>query len=543
MGNRTSSPAEPDLSDKNCEKTCGLQYGISQVFDQNVLKQQKIRASKAHVKPNTFTDRKDKKYYRHMLDDVMLKTFNSDDEQKIFRKSLEGMNANYPEILKGEETKMFYCPSAYSFSSRIGIDESCVPDALDDMKISLESKKNLTDKDTKNLKKIRDHLQKLRPELAEQEFVDALACFFYQRRGIFIHSLKFDDYLKVLTNKAREHRRQKKNIAFELTDFETKLADQLNISSQTLDNTVDTVVSHLLKKPKAIYHTRINGKVVRETIDEQLKGNDRMYIMKIFKPAKDYTIDEVKDGIRLGKFESECRVAGENDLFIMLPDSKLILCVEIKRHLNGKVQNTASISIPSIDRNLFSASSQLKKNAQFISSKHGAILSPEWRFAKIAAISPSFHNPDKICSHCKKFILTTEIVKTPGALGQWWKETGLSERSALFSKQSRKRAYREIQLFFNRVVCMSVVRVVPDPFHAWAQVQGNQQQLHMGAGHTQVTPGVYTKAVSDDLDIEEVLKAAHSAYKILFFNKDQMALLTTDNFPFLIFMCDFGAGS
>lgn len=86
-----------------------------------------------------------------------------------------------------------------------------------------------------------------------------------------------------------------------------------------------------------------------------------MYVMKIFKPAKDCTIDEVKDGIRLGKFESECRVAGENDLFIMLPDSKFILCVEIKRHLNCKDQNIASISIPSIDRNLCSASSQLKK--------------------------------------------------------------------------------------------------------------------------------------------------------------------------------------
>ena len=36
---------------------------------------------------------------------------------------------------------------------------------------------------------------------------------------IFIHSLKLDEHLKVLTNKAREHRRQNKNIAFELTDY------------------------------------------------------------------------------------------------------------------------------------------------------------------------------------------------------------------------------------------------------------------------------------------------------------------------------------
>ena len=342
-------------SDKNCSKSCGLQYGISEVFSQNVFEQQKVKISKCHVKPQTFDDPDDQKYFGHMLEDVMVKTFQSDDEQKIFRKSLEGMKENYPEILEGQEHNMFYCPTSFNFSSRIGENESCVPDALDEMKAKLEVNPNSTPKDRQNLKKIREHLQKLRPELAEQEFVDALACFFYKQRGIFIHSLKLDEHLKVLTNKAREHRRQNKNINFELTEFETKLADLLNISSQAFDDIVNTVVSHLLKKPKAIYHTRINGKVVRESIDEKRKGNDRMYVMKIFKPGKDYTIDEVKDGIRLGKFESECRVAGENVLFIMLPDSKLILCVEIKRHLNYKDQNTASNSNPSIDRNLFSA--------------------------------------------------------------------------------------------------------------------------------------------------------------------------------------------
>ena len=130
------------------------------------------------------------------------------------------MKANYQEILEGQEKNMFYCPTSFNFSSRIGENESCVPDALGKMKSSLEVNSHLTTKERQNLEKIRDHLQKLRPELAEQEFVDALACFFYQERGIFIHSLKLDDHLKVLTNKAREYRRQNKNIGFGLTDFE-----------------------------------------------------------------------------------------------------------------------------------------------------------------------------------------------------------------------------------------------------------------------------------------------------------------------------------
>ena len=306
--------------------------------------------------------------------------------------------------------------------------------------------------------------------------------------------------------------------------------------------TANIVVNHILTKPKASNQTRINGKVVRESIDEQLKGNDQMYTKKLFKPAKKYSINEVRDGIMLGKFESECRVAGENDLFIMLPDSKLILCVEIKRHMKCKDEYTKSASIPYIDKNMVSASQQLRKNARFISSKHGAILSPGWRFVKICAISPSVYCPDKICSNCQKFILTPDIVKTPGRLQKWWKDTGLSNRSKLLNKTSKDEAYSEFQVFFNRAVCMSSVRVVADPFHTWAQVQGNNQ-FHMGAGHTAASQNITKNAGSGGLDFEDVLKGSHHAYKTLFFTKDQMALLTTNNFPSVIFLCDFGAGN
>ena len=531
------------LSDSNCEKGCGLQYGISQAFDQVVLEQQKVKASKSQIKPQTFDDPNDQNYYKHMLEDVMVKTFTDDDEQKIFRKSLEGMKTNYSDILEGQERTMFYSPTAFNFSSRIGKDETCVPDALDEMKISLESKQQPSPKDERNLRKIRDHLRKLRPELAEQEFVDALACFFYSQRGIFIHSLKLDDHLKVLTNKAREHRRQNKNIGFGLTDFEKKLTEQLNISNQILVDTADTVVTHLLKNPKAKNKRKINGKVVRDSIDEQLKGNDRMYATKLFKPAKNYTIDEVRDGVMLGKFESECRVSGENDVFIMLPDCKLILCVEIKRHMKCKDEKTTFLSAPNMDRNMMSASRQLKKNALFFSSKNGAILSPDWRFAKVCAISPSVYYQDKICINCKRFILTSDIVKTPGRLEKWWKETGLSDRVNTFDQKSKDDSYKEFQLFFNRLVCMSSVRMVPDPYRTWTHVQGNKQHHHMGAGHTQALRDTHKKAATDDLEFEEVLNAAHHAYKILFFTKEQMAILTTDSFPAAIFVADFGAGN
>ena len=82
----------------------------------------------------------------------------------------------------------------------------------------------------------------------------------------------------------------------------------------------------------------------------------------------------------------------------------------------------------SIDRNMKYASRQLTKKANFLSLRHGAILSPGWRFAKICAISPTLNPSEKICKNCQRFVLTSDILKTPGGLDKWWKETGLADR-------------------------------------------------------------------------------------------------------------------
>ena len=132
------SPQRKDASDKNCEKGCRLQYGISEVFENILQQQQNVKTSKSHIQPQTFSDPKDQALYSHMLNDVMLKTFDGPEEQTVFKAALEGMNKNYPEILKGEEQNMFYAPSAFNFDSRIG-ESSCVPEVMDQMQASIES--------------------------------------------------------------------------------------------------------------------------------------------------------------------------------------------------------------------------------------------------------------------------------------------------------------------------------------------------------------------------------------------------------------------
>ena len=129
----------------------------------------------------------------------------------------------------------------------------------------------------------------------------------------------------------------------------------------------------------------------------------------------------------------------------------------------------------------------------------------------------------------------------PGGLEKWWKDTGLANRGGKFDKKEKTKAYNEFQLLFYRLVCLSSVRLVPDPFHTWAQIQGNNPR-HMAAGHTTADPAVRAQCSLANVDIKDILYRSHDAYKVLFFNKDQMSLLASDSLLQVLFMCDFGSG-
>ena len=111
-----SKPLEP-TSDGNCKKECGLQYGVSNLFNQYLNTQHKNKLSTSLAQPQIFDDPNDQKNYGHMLKDDMVHRFNEEGEKNIFRKSFEGMKLNYPEILDGQEKNMFYCPTSFNFSS------------------------------------------------------------------------------------------------------------------------------------------------------------------------------------------------------------------------------------------------------------------------------------------------------------------------------------------------------------------------------------------------------------------------------------------
>ena len=82
----TSSKLYEDGSDQKCSESCGLRYGLSDEFEHSIIDEHKIKTSKAQIKSQIFHNWKEKGKYKHMMKDVILKTFDEESEKKIFRK-------------------------------------------------------------------------------------------------------------------------------------------------------------------------------------------------------------------------------------------------------------------------------------------------------------------------------------------------------------------------------------------------------------------------------------------------------------------------
>ena len=282
---------------------------------------------------------------------------------------------------------------------------------------------------------------------------------------------------------------------------------------------------------------------------KQLKSK----IKQIFKDGIQYMIDDVRKKITLVKFQYEASPPGENDFCCILSDLQLFLSIEVKCHMkDDKKKNVneqdsededasdelPSESKPKIESNLIKASQQLQKNSAYMSRLHGPILRGIWGFVKCIGIIPQVINKDEVCNHCKRFILDEDILTKPGGIEQWFENTGIREYVGKVDQQMKDQAFEDVLVLFNRLVNLSCIgtqkTVLPK---SWKQIQGSNHH-YISAGYT----GAPVGGNAVDLDFEDVLNLPHTALKVLYFNKDQNLLLTTDDILRVIFLCDYGAG-
>ena len=461
------------LTDKYCNQSCGLMLGCSETFKKHLINFNSIKSIRKNIPFELYDSSSKQHKFKEILKDDILKMLSvSSTEIQIVQKALEGMERNYSKILSGEQSQLFIYPSMFYYDSRVGANETLNPDLLEKEKSRLEGVENLNRESEKTLDDIQNYLKRIKPQISEQEFFDAFVTLFFSSRGICIHSFKMDSYLSIFIEKAQKERKSNSSLGFGLTSLEKAIAKALNISNDELTRISEKLMQNLNEVLKSSDAKHIDGRKIHLAIDSTLEGEDKRKAKSKFKPGRKYTKKEIYGGIRLAIFESICKFAGENDLLIMLPDQKLIVCIEIKQHmaLEGELSKRDHI-----DGNLKSAASQLRKNVEYILRVHGNILSPGWDFLKIAAISPRLGNMNRICESCRPFIITSDMIKEPGGITKWWNSLGLDKRKILNSN-TRKKFYNEYLRFFNRIVNLSAVRLHPDPFQNWQQIQGDNCQ-------------------------------------------------------------------
>ena len=128
------------------------------------------------------------------------------------------------------------------------------------------------------------------------------------------------------------------------------------------------------------------------------------------------------------------------------------------------------------------------------------------------------------------------MIKQPNGMLKWWQGTGLDQIGEMDPRMKQK-SYEEFLMFYNRIVNLSKVRVIPEAFKTWGQIQGENER-HMAAGFTEALQ----PSARGHEDVADILQRPHDAYKCIAFNDDQESLLFED-IPFALFFNDFGAGN
>ena len=128
----------------------------------------------------------------------------------------------------------------------------------------------------------------------------------------------------------------------------------------------------------------------------------------------DYTFDEAEQVICIGLTHHYFTPHGELDFLAALPDERLIFNIEVKQQISGNPRNAKKL--------LKDASSQMKRNEQYISRVFAPLLSKGWKLVKVAVVLPGTVREGDICNHCRKFLIDENSLVN---LETWWKQTSL----------------------------------------------------------------------------------------------------------------------
>ena len=378
------------------------------------------------------------------------------------------------------------------------------------------------------LKAIKKFIHTVKPQQAESEIINQLSSLFFNHRGLLLHSLKLDSFLQIFTDEAKRHRK-KRNPGFELTKLEHQIANALNLSETELKEMANQVVNLLIKASGEKYSSVFTRNQIYNAIGlcqywhEDLKVRAK----RKFDGQAKYKLNDIKNAIKLSRYEHESKYPGEVDLLTILPDLELIMQVEVKCDIKGSTADKNNF-------NLKSAAKQLQRYSNHISRVHGPVLNENWKYLKVAAILPNVGDMERVCSHCKRFIITHDVIEQKG-LPIWWKELELPENH-INKNSSKDQFYLEFLHLFNRLVNLTAISRQKSVFTAWKEVQGDNRN-NIVAG---ITPPQDSNISS--FRFQDIIKRPMDESKLLYFNPEQMFLLSTKGLNRVVLFADYGCG-
>ena len=450
------------------------------------------------------------------------------------------MHDKYPDILDGSKKTMSLFPEKFDYDSRVKLHNPVLVELLEEMK-----------RTQKDFKDIENFIRLIKPQAAEELVFSGLSKFFYNQRGMFLHSLKLDQYLKIFVDLSMQGRKSKPADR-PLTAFEERMKEAFRISEESLNKPGDEVIGALQKSQASEVDapsstivpdptkTFLGSDIIKALIDTKQKG----FGQRKFNDDDRYTEEQIRSILRVSKFEMDIKFPGENDFLTVLADLKLFVCLEVKCQVDTKgkeakvSQNSQLQSLPNLDGNLQSAAKQLKKVAYQFAKLHAPILSRGWKFLKVAGVFPHVINTQKLCGHCRKWIITEDIIKTPGGLQKWWEKTGILEQLGKIDEKMKREGYEEYLILFNRYINLSRIGLQKVTLPStWEHIQGSNAP-YISAGYTSAPAG---SSSNDLLGFKNAKTRPTDAFKVLCFEPDQQEILTTV-IPRIVFLCDFGSG-
>ena len=292
---------------------------------------------------------------------------------------------------------------------------------------------------------------------------------------------------------------------------------------------------YLLKRMKSHQtESGINRKDVTSVIENFEIGsrNFKNKAKNKFTKNNFYSEEVIKGYIMMSMYEDVVKLPGEWDFLIILGDGKMMLNVEVKKQLDVESRKKCNLN-----ESLNSASRQTKEHADYASKVFSPLLSDGWNFIKVACILPGELDNDKICSHCRQFV----IVGT----NQAEIEQSILRLKSLLTNQLKTNIEKDKEDFLNIFEAIvgfsSLSRTATGVFgknNSWRQIQGaNADVISLSSGWTQSN----VDFDSADYTFKKIIDEPHNLNKLLYFNHEVIKIIS-NNLTRVILACDFGSG-